>query len=190
MTRRLMHQTLDGYGKDPRITKLVDSTELWFLLSANPDGYDYTFTADSARLWRKNLHDNNGDGKITAVDGVDLNRNFVYKWGYDNEGSSPNPVSETYRGPKAASEPETRALDAFEKRIGFRYAINYHSASELLLYGVGWQVATPTPDDVAYKALAGTPSTRPSPATTRRSPPSCTPPTARPTATPPTSTAS
>ncbi|MGW3063708.1 zinc carboxypeptidase, partial [Streptomyces sp. NPDC001130] len=28
---------------------------------------------------------------------------------------------------------------------------------ELLLYGVGWQVATPTPDDVLYKALAGTP---------------------------------
>ncbi|MFB0633114.1 M14 family zinc carboxypeptidase [Streptomyces sp. AB3(2024)] len=157
MTRRLMHHTLDNYGKDPRITKLVDSTELWFLLSANPDGYDYTFTADSARLWRKNLHDNNGDGKITAVDGVDLNRNFAYKWGYDNEGSSPSPSSETYRGPSASSEPETRALDAFEKRIGFRYAINYHSASELLLYGVGWQVATPTPDDVAYKALAGTP---------------------------------
>ncbi|MFE2272930.1 M14 family zinc carboxypeptidase [Streptomyces lavendulae] len=157
MTRRLMHHTLDNYGKDPRITKLVDSTELWFLLSANPDGYDYTFTADSARLWRKNLHDNNGDGKITAVDGVDLNRNFAYKWGYDNEGSSPNLSSETYRGPSASSEPETRALDAFEKRIGFRYAINYHSASELLLYGVGWQVATPTPDDVAYKALAGTP---------------------------------
>ncbi|MER5807105.1 M14 family zinc carboxypeptidase [Streptomyces sp. NPDC002033] len=157
MTRRLMHHTLDNYGKDPRITKLVDSTEMWFLLSANPDGYDYTFTTDSARLWRKNMHDNNGDGKITAVDGVDLNRNFDYKWGYDNEGSSPNPSSETYRGPKASSEPETRALDAFEKRIGFRYAINYHSASELLLYGVGWQVATPTPDDVAYKALAGTP---------------------------------
>ncbi|WP_329446057.1 M14 family zinc carboxypeptidase [Streptomyces sp. NBC_01426] len=157
MTRRLMHQTLDGYGKDARITRLVDNTELWFLLSANPDGYDHTFTADSARLWRKNLHDNNGDGKITAGDGVDLNRNFPYKWGYDNEGSSPNEASETYRGPKAGSEPETAALDRFEKRIGFEYAINYHSASELLLYGVGWQVATPTPDDVAYKALAGTP---------------------------------
>ncbi|MEU3404315.1 M14 family zinc carboxypeptidase [Streptomyces sp. NPDC006670] len=157
MTRRLMHHTLDNYGKDARITRLVDSTELWFLLSANPDGYDYTFTSDDARLWRKNLHDNNGDGRITAVDGVDLNRNFAYKWGWDNEGSSPNPSSETYRGPKAQSEPETVALDTFEKRIGFRYAINYHSASELLLYGVGWQVATPTPDDVAYKALAGTP---------------------------------
>ncbi|MET9886745.1 M14 family zinc carboxypeptidase [Streptomyces sp. NPDC006430] len=157
MTRRLMHHTLDQYGKDPRITKLVDSTELWFLLSANPDGYDYTHAPGGDRLWRKNLHDNNGDGKITVGDGVDLNRNFAYKWGYDNEGSSPNQSSETFRGPKPSSEPETVALDGFEKRIGFRYAINYHSAAELLLYGVGWQVATPTPDDVAYKALAGTP---------------------------------
>ncbi|MCJ1680253.1 immune inhibitor A [Streptomyces sp. APSN-46.1] len=157
MTRRLMHHTLDNYGKDQRITQLVDSTELWFLLTANPDGYDYTHAPDGERLWRKNLHDNNGDGKITAGDGVDLNRNFAYKWGYDNEGSSPSPSSETYRGPTASSEPETVALDAFEKRIGFTYAINYHSAAELLLYGVGWQVATPTPDDVAYKALAGTP---------------------------------
>ncbi|MGW4684381.1 M14 family zinc carboxypeptidase [Streptomyces sp. NPDC004244] len=157
MTRRLMHHTLDNYGKDPRITALVDSTELWFLLSANPDGYDYTHAPDGKRLWRKNLADNNGDGKITTGDGVDLNRNFTYKWGYDNEGSSPNPSSETYRGPRASSEPETVALDRFEKRIGFRYAVNYHSAAELLLYGVGWQVATGTPDDVAYKALAGTP---------------------------------
>ncbi|MEU9142948.1 M14 family zinc carboxypeptidase [Streptomyces sp. NPDC048349] len=157
MTRRLMHHTVDNYGKDPRITKLVDSTELWFLLTANPDGYDYTHAPDGERLWRKNMRDNNGDGKHTAVDGVDLNRNFAYKWGYDNEGSSPSQASETYRGPKAGSEPETAALDAFEKRIGFEYAINYHSAAELLLYGVGWQVATDTPDDVAYKALAGTP---------------------------------
>ncbi|MFZ3496788.1 M14 family zinc carboxypeptidase [Streptomyces sp. 5.8] len=157
MTRRLMHHTLDNYGKDQRITKLVDSTELWFLLSANPDGYDYTFAPDGQRLWRKNLRDNNADGKITAGDGVDLNRNFTYKWGYDNEGSSPNESSETYRGAKASSEPETVALDGFQKRIGFDYGINYHSAAELILYGVGWQVATPTPDDVAYKALAGTP---------------------------------
>jgi hypothetical protein len=99
----------------------------------------------------------NGDGVISTGDGVDLNRNFGYKWGYDDEGSSPNPTSQTYRGAIPASEPETRALSAFEKRIGFTYGINYHSAAELLLYGVGWQVATPTPDDILYKALAGTP---------------------------------
>ncbi|MBQ1099672.1 immune inhibitor A [Streptomyces sp. b94] len=157
MTRRLMHHYLDEYDKDRRIKKLVDSTELWFLLSANPDGYDYTFENTDNRLWRKNLRDNNGDGAIGTGDGVDLNRNFAYKWGYDDEGSSPNPTSQTYRGTGPNSEPETKALDAFQKRIGFTYGINYHSAAELLLYGVGWQVATNTPDDVLYEALAGTP---------------------------------
>ncbi|MGW2636059.1 M14 family zinc carboxypeptidase [Streptomyces sp. NPDC001348] len=157
MTRRLMHYYLDRYKTDRRIKKIVDSTELWFVLSANPDGYDYTFKNSDTRLWRKNLRDVNGDGVISTGDGVDLNRNFSYKWGYDDEGSSPNPTSETYRGASPASEPETKALDRFEKRVGFTYGINYHSAAELLLYGVGWQVATPTPDDVLYKALAGTP---------------------------------
>ncbi|MEV6590450.1 M14 family metallopeptidase [Streptomyces acidicola] len=157
MTRRLMHHYLDNYGTDKRIKKIVDSTELWFVLSANPDGYDFTHQADGDRQWRKNMRDNNGDGQITIGDGVDLNRNFAYKWGYDDEGSSPFPTSQTYRGAGPNSEPETKALDAFEKRIGFKYGINYHSAAELLLYGVGWQVATPTPDDVLYKSLAGTP---------------------------------
>ncbi|MFD4785550.1 M14 family zinc carboxypeptidase [Streptomyces sp. NPDC058459] len=157
MTRRLMHHYLDNYRSDKRIRKLVDTTELWFVLSANPDGYDYTFKDSGTRLWRKNLRDINGDGVIGTGDGVDLNRNFDYKWGYDDEGSSPSPASETYRGPSAHSEPETRALDGLEKRVKFAYGINYHSAAELLLYGVGWQVATDTPDDVLYKALAGTP---------------------------------
>ena len=128
--------------------------------------------------------------KIAPGDGVDLNRNFTYKWGYDNEGSSPDPSDETYRGTGPASEPETRALDAFEKRIGFEYGINYHSAAELLLYGVGWQVATPTPDDVALQVARRYARATPrSPATAPRSPPSSTPPTARPTDTRPTSTA-
>ncbi|GAA3068987.1 M14 family metallopeptidase [Streptomyces olivoverticillatus] len=65
MTRRLMHHYLDRYGKDERITKIMDRTELWFVLSANPDGYDFTFESPASWLWRKNLRDNNGDGKIT-----------------------------------------------------------------------------------------------------------------------------
>ncbi|MFD7546517.1 M14 family zinc carboxypeptidase [Streptomyces sp. NPDC059816] len=157
MTRRLLHHYLDRYETDRRIKKIVDTTELWFVLSANPDGYDFTHAADGQRQWRKNLRDVNGDGKTSAGDGVDLNRNFAYKWGYDDEGSSPAPSSETYRGAGPMSEPETQVLDRFQKRIGFEYGINYHSAAELILYGVGWQVATDTPDDVLYKALAGTP---------------------------------
>jgi len=154
MVRRLMHEVLNGYGTDPTITDLVKSTELWFLPVANPDGYDFTFT-EGNRLWRKNLRDNNGDGEIKPGDGVDPNRNFSTHWGYDNEGSSPDLTSETYRGTAPASEPETRALDGLARRIRFEYVINYHSAAELLLYGTGWQVSTPTPDDIVFQALAG-----------------------------------
>jgi hypothetical protein len=155
MIRRLMHHVLDGYAAGNKTMRdLLDENELWFVPVANPDGYDFSFEP-GRRLWRKNLHDNNGDGTITPGDGVDLNRNFAFKWGYDNEGSSPAFGSETYRGPGPNSEPETQALDAFSKRIGFEFLVNYHSAAELLLYGTGWQVATPTPDHVIYEAMAG-----------------------------------
>jgi hypothetical protein len=154
MVRRLAHHFLDNYADSRRIRELVEDNELWFVPVANPDGYDWTFEPGQ-RLWRKNLRDNNGDGQITAGDGVDLNRNFGYKWGYDNEGSSPDPSSETYRGAGPESEPETRALDRFADRLGFEFFVNYHSAAELLLYGTGWQVATPTPDDVISVAMAG-----------------------------------
>ena len=153
MVRRLMHHYLEGYGTDAELTGIVNTTELWFLPVANPDGYDFTFTDE--RLWRKNLRDNDGDGTITAGDGVDPNRNFAVKWGWDNEGSSPDPDSETYRGTGPNSEPETQALNQLFDRIGFEFFINYHSAAELLLYGIGWQVSTPSPDDVIYEAMAG-----------------------------------
>src|SRR6266508_3632265 len=154
MVRRLMHDTLANYGNDPTTTELVKSTEMWFIPVVNVDGHYYTFT-EGNRLWRKNLRDNNGDGQIGVNDGVDPNRNYPTHWGYDNEGSSNTLSSETYRGTGPASEPETRAIDGLAKRIGFKYAINYHSAAELLLYGTGWQVSTPTPDDLVYEALAG-----------------------------------
>ena len=154
MNRRLLHYYLDQYPTDEKIRRIVDRTELWFVPVANPDGYDYTFT-EGNRLWRKNLRDNDGDGVITGLDGVDPNRNFPTKWGYDNEGSSASPGSQTYRGTAPASEPETRALDGLMRRVGFEFQINYHSAAELLLYGVGWQVATPTPDDLLYETLVG-----------------------------------
>ena len=153
MVRRLMHYVIDGYGQNAETTKMLNTTELWFLPVANPDGYDYTFVGD--RLWRKNLRDNNNDGQIAPGDGVDLNRNLATKWGYDNEGSSPDPSSDTYRGPSPGSEPESKALDQLFQRVRFTELINYHSAAELLLYGVGWQVSTPSPDDVIAEAMAG-----------------------------------
>ena len=42
--------------------------------------------------------------------------------------------------PAPNSEPETKALDGLFQRVGFEFFVNYHSAAELLLYGIGWQV--------------------------------------------------
>ncbi|NAZ88351.1 M14 family metallopeptidase, partial [Kineococcus indalonis] len=154
MVRRLLDRVLDGHGSDPATTELLRGSELWFVPVANPDGYDFSFE-EGQRLWRKNLRDNDGDGETTPADGVDLNRNFPTRWGYDDEGSSPDPASETYRGPSPASEPETRALDELVGRITPEFFVNYHSAAELLLHGIGWQVATPSPDDVLYEAMVG-----------------------------------
>ncbi|MGH9011375.1 MAG: M14 family metallopeptidase, partial [Acidimicrobiia bacterium] len=154
--RRLLRSLVTGYGVDPDTTKLLDTTELWFLPVANPDGYELTFEP-SRRLWRKNVADNNHDGKVGVEDGVDINRNLPDHWAFAPMGSSHVPADLTYRGPAAASEPETKALVALGTRLRFRFIVNYHAFGKLLLYPIGWQEQTPTADQPIYTALAGTP---------------------------------
>ena len=155
VNRRLLHHFVDRWrANDREIKKMLQSTELWFVIAANPDGYQFTF--DHERLWRKNARDNNADGEIGVGDGIDPNRNFNAHWGYDDEGSSPDPTSETYRGPSAASEPETRAMQGLIDRVRPRVQSNLHSYGEWLLYPQGWQVGTLDADNPLYVALAGT----------------------------------
>ena len=154
VNRRLMNHYIDRWrANDREVRKLLQTTELWFILVANPDGYQYTF--DHERLWRKNLRDNNGDGQTQVGDGVDPNRNFPNHWGYDEEGSSSIQSSDTYRGPAPMSEPETQAMVGLLDRIGFAFQVNWHSAGQWLLYAEGWQTSTPTADDPIYYAMSG-----------------------------------
>ncbi len=155
VNRRLLHHFVDGYRSNAAgIRDLLKKTELWFVISANPDGYQYSF--DHERLWRKNLRDNDGNGEITPGDGVDPNRNFAEHWGYDNEGSSPDKADETYRGPSVASEPETQAMQGLIRRIKPKFQSNLHSYGQWLLYPQGWQTGTLDADNPIYVALGGT----------------------------------
>ncbi|WP_354697419.1 hypothetical protein DSM112329_03046 [Paraconexibacter sp. AEG42_29] len=158
--RRTLDFVTANYGKTTsagkEVTGLVDSSELWFACVANPDGYEFTFTPGH-RLWRKNLRDNDGNGTITDGDGVDPNRNYPSNWGRDDEGSSPDPRNETYRGPSAASEPETKAMQALFEEVKPVFHKNDHTAAQLLLYPQGFQQDTPTPDNPIFTALAGDP---------------------------------
>ena len=152
---RLIRYLTDNYGKDDRITSLLDETEVWVVPVVNPDGYEYTFTDE--RLWRKNLHDVNRDGQITTADGVDLNRNYDSGFfGLDEEGATNDPTDNTYRGWGPASEPETRALVRLIRLKKFKYSVSYHSYGNLILYPIGWQVNTPSLDDPIFIAQSGT----------------------------------
>ncbi len=159
---RLLIWMLNNYDTDPAIREVIDTTQLWFVPVVNVDGYDYTFVRDAEgelpnRLWRKNLRDNDGDGEITGQDGVDLNRNWPdERWGYDNEGSSPAPTDNTYRGPAPGSEPEVQAMIDLMDRIDFSFQLDYHSFGPLLLFPAGWQQQTFTADDPIFDALTGT----------------------------------
>jgi Zinc carboxypeptidase len=154
VNRRLMfHYINEWRSGDKSIRRLLEDNELWFILVANPDGYEYTFTNE--RLWRKNLRDNDGNGEIAVGDGVDPNRNFPAHFKYDNEGSSSIFSSETYRGPHATSEPETKAMKGLLDRVDFSFQVNWHSNGQWLLYAEGWQVGTATADDPIYFAMSG-----------------------------------
>jgi len=135
-----MWHLLENYNTDSDIQTLVDNTEMYFIPVVNPDGYEYNHTTNpnGGGMWRKNRRDNQ-DGNY----GVDVNRNYGYKWGYDNSGSSPDTYDETYRGPSGFSEPETKNMRDFCNDHEFKIALNYHSYSNLLLYAWGWTADLP-----------------------------------------------
>jgi len=154
VNRRLFKWFLDN-SKTKAVKDLLATREIWFIPMNNPDGYDYTFLSKGTRLWRKNLHDNDGDNAITAQDGVDTNRNWPFKWNYDLEGASNIFTTETFHGASAGSEPEVQAIRGLEDRIDPLFQIDYHSFAKLILYPEGWQVETPATDAPMMKALVG-----------------------------------
>jgi PKD repeat protein len=99
-----------GYNLDADATWLVNHNVAYIIVSANPDGHVVN-EGNTGEYWRKNV--DNDDGCTTSNDGVDLNRNSNFMWGYDDNGSSPYACDETYRGPSGGSEPETAAIQNY-----------------------------------------------------------------------------
>jgi len=122
---------LENYSADNRIRDIVDRSEVWIVPLVNPDGLEYSIHV--YRYWRKNRRSND-DGSF----GVDLNRNYGYEWGCDNNGSSPVPQSNVYRGTAPFSEPESVAVRDFVERRSFLGLVSYHSFAQVILYPWGY----------------------------------------------------
>jgi len=106
---RFAEHLVAAYGVDPDITWLLDHNEIHVLAQQNPDGRKQ---AEAGLFWRKNTNQAYC-GATSTNRGADLNRNATAAfWGNSSSGDE---CSEVYRGPGPGSEPETQALEAYQR---------------------------------------------------------------------------
>uniref|UniRef100_A0A0N5AUE8 Peptidase_M14 domain-containing protein n=1 Tax=Syphacia muris TaxID=451379 RepID=A0A0N5AUE8_9BILA len=135
------NQLITKYGRQENITKMVDKFDWYIVPVANPDGYEYSMTAD--RYWRKTRSRNEKISKWCY--GVDANRNWGYRWG--EVGVSKNPCSGIYAGPEAFSEVEIVGVRDFinEKIQRLQAYISLHSYGQVIL--APWGFTTQKPEN-------------------------------------------
>lgn len=124
---------LASAGHDPEVDAWLERFVIWAVPQVNPDGAE-RYLEDSKWSGRKNGWDVDGDGVLAKREGVDLNRNYPFRWG--SLGDDPlltNPHGKWYRGPKPASEPEVRAMMALADRERFVASISYHTGTVCIL---------------------------------------------------------
>jgi len=118
----MMYELLMG-SKTGATTGLLEKYDWIFVPVVNPDGYEYTF--DYKRMWRKNRR------PMRWCVGADPNRNFDINFG--GVGTSGNACYDTYRGPRAFSEPCARNLAKFliERGRKVRAYMSLHAYSQM-----------------------------------------------------------
>jgi len=137
----------ENYTTDPAMKFLVDNRQVYFVPILNVDGFVYNeqTNPNGGGMWRKNRRANTG-----GCYGVDNNRNFPFEW--VGSGSSPDPCSETYRGPSAGSEPENQAIMNLINSHHFITWQSYHSVAGLVLFPWGYTSAH-TEDDALFRQI-------------------------------------
>ena len=160
LAARFVEYLVANYGTDADVTWLLDYSEIHVLPMANPDGRKQ---AEAGEYWRKNT-DNDDGCTVFPYYGTDLNRNSSFHWG----GASTDPCAETYQGPSAASEPETRAIQEYVAGIfpdqrgpgdedpapcdAMGVFITLHSYGDLVLFPYGFRSA-PAPNHAQLETL-------------------------------------
>lgn len=151
---------LGRYGHDPEVNDWLGRVSFWLVPLLNPDGLVVhrrearrrggdPSVDDKRSPGRKNGRDNDGDGRFGVNDGVDLNRNYPFKWGFlGEEGSTKAYSFRIYRGPAAASEPETQGVIDLAQREVFATAMSFHVGGVALLvpYTID-RVRSPEPNE-------------------------------------------
>jgi hypothetical protein len=143
----LIDGLLEGYRSgDDASRRYVSRFTIWCVPLVNPDGNMHHVHYASAE-GRKNGRDVNGDGVHNPGEGVDLNRNYPWRWGPDT-GSSGQAASPYYRGDAPGSEPETQAMMRLADAERFVASLSFHTlATKLLVPYTLDGVSNPLPDE-------------------------------------------
>ncbi|MDX6691598.1 MAG: carboxypeptidase [Solirubrobacteraceae bacterium] len=157
-------ELVDGYGSDPRITRLVDATRTIVVPVVNPDGFTISreFPLDvqtSFQYKRKNCRILDGglpgagqcEMQANIDRGVDPNRNYGGYWG--GPGASVNVADETYRGAGPFSEPEVQNVRELVSAHQVVTLITNHTYGNLVLRPPGIAAAPQPPDEALLKSL-------------------------------------
>lgn len=121
---------------DAEIQEMLAEYDINMVPLLNPDGYAYT---KKSRMWRKSRSKTSDE----RCRGVDINRNFNYRWG--GGGSSPDPCEEIYCGPKPFSESESLSLARHLYRIRRKLVsfIDIHTYGQLWMSPWGFTTGFP-----------------------------------------------
>ncbi|KAG8514187.1 Carboxypeptidase M [Galemys pyrenaicus] len=137
----LIEYLVTSDGKDPEITKLINSTRIHIMPSMNPDGFEAVKKPD---CYYSNGRENSND--------YDLNRNFPDAFEFNN----------------VSTQPETRAVMEWLKTETFVLSANLHGGALVASYPFDNGVPATgtlhfrslTPDDDVFQYLAHTYASR------------------------------
>ena len=137
VNRRLLAYLIAQWrANDKAIKNLLQNNELWFVLVANPDGYQYVpeprheaLAEEPARQQRER---DDGGRRRRRPEPQLRNTSATTR-----RGSSSIQSSDTYRGTDERSEPETQTIVGLYNRVDFAFHVNWHSAGQWLLYPRG-----------------------------------------------------
>jgi murein tripeptide amidase MpaA len=117
-----------------KYNSILENLEIWIVPLLNPDGSHF-FWHKSISMGRKNGFLANEMKSSNIFRGVDLNRNYPFKWNSGQTKASSGRIDSVfYRGSSPASEPETRAMVSLAKKEQFLFALSFHSNAAAILF--------------------------------------------------------
>ena len=112
------------------IRSLLNKYTLYIVPMSNPDGTQIANTKDKPLYVPSSFENDSFKGNANAVN---LNRNYPFHWEGATDGTDKNQTN--YRGPSAASEPETKAIIKLCSNNNFRFMLSMH----ILGGGIYWR---------------------------------------------------